>query len=354
MRVLENVKQFSYYKFIQSNEPIETLSDYLKSNVEKVNELIINKVGSDNLRIKEIVGHILKLKSKRIRPLLTLAFCKLMNYEQENQIQIATCIEFIHTATLLHDDVIDQSAMRRGEPTAHMLWGNKAAILAGDFIFAKAFELMFEQENVEALKLLASTSVTLTEGEMMQLQKINSREVDLKLYETIIYKKTSVLFAASCGVSAKLAECNEKIFNCFMEYGKLIGIAFQLIDDALDYTQRPGKEIGNDFKEGKMTFPLIHTYTHADEKDKKIIDERFNQHNRTDDDLRKVSELIYYYSGIEYTIEEAEKYVRKAKEKLEEGVKQLILSGFNIDMNVLKYLEHLAEGIVNIKIVKEY
>jgi len=226
----------------------------------QVNRLIVEKMHSPVALIPQLAGHIVAAGGKRLRPLLTLATARLCGYRGQRHHALAACVEFIHTATLLHDDVVDESALRRGRATANAIWGNKASVLVGDFLFSRAFQLMVEDGSLEVLAILSRASAVIAEGEVQQLLTSNDVETTVEAYLDVIGAKTAALFAAACRVGAVVAERPREEALALATYGQSLGMAFQLVDDVLDYAAHEaelGKSIGDDFREGKLTLPVV-------------------------------------------------------------------------------------------------
>ena len=283
----------------------EALNNF-DTDLKKVNEIILSfSVGKSEL-IHEISTHLINSGGKRIRPILLLISAKLCGSENEqNQHYLASAVEMIHSATLLHDDVVDMSEIRRGKKTANALWDNKASILVGDYLFSLSFQLMVKSQNLAILDLLAKTSSIIADGEVLQLQ--NSTNIDLteEKYFEIIFGKTAVLFSACCEVGALLNNRSETEIEALRLFGKYLGMVFQIVDDILDYSSDEstlGKDIGNDFFEGKVTLPIIKTYQKADFANKKLINEmfanNFQQSAKNQNDFTKICDLINKFDGI--------------------------------------------------------
>jgi len=239
---------------------LEALQEALAGDLDEVNRLIIERMQSRVALIPQLAGYIIAAGGKRLRPLLTLASARLCGYEGNRHQGLATCVEFIHTATLLHDDVVDESAERRGQESANAAFGNKSSVLVGDFLFSRAFELMVADGSLKVLGILCKASATLSEGEVMQLAATNDLDTTAEQYLEIISGKTAVLFAAACQVGAVVAEQDDEKEMALRRFGQELGMAFQLIDDVLDYSADRlawGKQIGDDFREGKMTLPVV-------------------------------------------------------------------------------------------------
>lgn len=283
----------------------EVLNNF-DNDLKKVNEIILSySVGKSDL-IQEISTHLINSGGKRIRPILLLISAKLCGSENEpNQHYLASAVEMIHSATLLHDDVVDMSEIRRGKKTANALWDNKASILVGDYLFSLSFQLMVKSQNLAILDLLAKTSSIIADGEVLQLQ--NSTNIDLteSKYFEIIFGKTAVLFSACCEVGALLNNRPKDEIEALRLFGKYLGMVFQIVDDILDYSSDEttlGKDIGNDFFEGKVTLPIIKTYQKADFTNKKLISDmfanNFQKSTKDQNDFIKISELINKFDGI--------------------------------------------------------
>ena len=236
---------------------LTSLTALLRSQLNVVNNCILNKMQSPVTMIPQIAGYLVSLGGKRLRPLLTLASAEICGYQGTRHIQLAACVEFIHTATLLHDDVVDGSLLRRGMRTANALWSNQASVLVGDFLFSRAFELMVSEGSLEVLKILSVASSAIAEGEVLQLSVSHDLELSQETYLKIIGAKTARLFSAATEVGAVVAEADEQTKKSLAQFGYTLGIAFQLMDDVLDYAadqETLGKAIGDDFREGKVKF----------------------------------------------------------------------------------------------------
>ncbi|MDX2299180.1 MAG: polyprenyl synthetase family protein [Xanthomonadaceae bacterium] len=235
-------------------------------DMSEVNALIRRRLSSDVVLINQIAEHIIAAGGKRLRPMLVLLAARALGYRGRDHLQLAAVIEFIHTATLLHDDVVDESDLRRGRKTANALWGNAPSVLVGDFLYSRSFQLMVELERMRVMQVLADTTNAIAEGEVLQLLHVNNPDVDEAAYRRVIERKTAVLFAAATRLGGLLADADEAAQDALAEYGMQLGIAFQIADDVLDYTadaQALGKNLGDDLAEGKATLPVIHAITHA-------------------------------------------------------------------------------------------
>ena len=289
------------------------LKNLVGSKFENVTQRIKFKLASEINLIHKMTDYHVKSGGKRIRPLLTLASAKLCGYKEGNRdINLAACIELIHNATLLHDDVIDNSNLRRGVETANSVWGNQSSILVGDYLFSRCFEMMVEDGSQEILKLLSSASSRIAQGEVLQLE--HKGEVDLleETYFNIINMKTATLFAAATKVGACLGNKSKKEKDALESYGKNLGLAFQIADDALDYFSTKkifGKEIGKDFYEGKITLPLIIIFQKGNEEERSFLKEIFKKKKRNENNFSKTLALINKYKAVQASFEKAEYFV---------------------------------------------
>ena len=309
---------------IQLKKQISNSYSDLKNSVEDklvlVEEKIKNKLTSNVDLVQKISDYHLKTGGKRLRALLTLGSSKLCGYLKGGRdINLAACIELIHGATLLHDDVIDNSDMRRGKKTINIIWGNQSSILTGDYLLSRCFEMMVEDGNLEVLKLLSSTSAKIAQGEILQLQ--HKGEIDMleETYLKIIYSKTAALFSAATKVGAILSKKNNKEKEALEFYGKNLGLTFQIADDTLDYNSEInlfGKKVGNDFYEGKITLPIILLYQQANYTEKKQLENIFKQDIRSADDLSVILKLISKYKIISKCYKKAEHFINLASNSL--------------------------------------
>nr|WP_253307787.1 polyprenyl synthetase family protein [Rickettsia endosymbiont of Ceutorhynchus assimilis] len=275
---------------------IEKIHHDLKDEVVKLNNLIINCLKSDEELIERVGKYLLEAGGKRIRPILTILTSKIFGYQGDSHIKLASAVEFIHTATLLHDDVVDDSTMRRFKPTANVIWGSKTSILVGDFLFSQSFKLMVASGSIQAMEVLSQASAIISEGEVVQLVKLNQRRIITREeYHEIVRSKTAELFGASCSVGAIIAGQSEHISTIMQNFGKLLGNIFQIIDDLLDYlgnSKQVGKNIGDDFLEGKVTLPLIFLYEKLDEAGKLKLENMIKAEKRTNDEFKEIQDLI--------------------------------------------------------------
>ena len=284
-------------------------------DMNSVNAVILDRMQSEIPLIPELAGHLIAGGGKRMRPMLTLASARLIGYTGNRHHRLAAAVEFIHTATLLHDDVVDGSDLRRGKRTANIIWGNPASVLVGDFLFSRSFELMVEDGSLKVLKILSNASAVIAEGEVNQLTA--ARRVDLgeDRYLDIIGAKTDALFAAACRISAVVAERSDRDEMALDAYGRNLGIAFQLVDDAIDYVSDAdtmGKDAGDDFREGKMTLPVILAYARGSAEDRAFWKDAVEGRRDSDADLQHAIRLIRSTRAIDDTFARARHYGQRA------------------------------------------
>tara|TARA_Y100000590_G_scaffold413259_1_gene508941 strand:+ start:5907 stop:6938 length:1032 start_codon:yes stop_codon:yes gene_type:complete len=302
---------------------LEELLNLCSQDINDVNNQIIEKIDSNVELVKKIANYIVLSGGKRIRPLLTIACTKMSGYgfniNEKRHIGLATAIEFIHTATLMHDDVVDESFLRRGKPSSNELWGNKTSVLVGDFLFSRAFQLMAKDKSEKILKLLSDTSVTISEGEVLELSNDKDPTISEDTYFEVVNGKTASLFSAACQVGGLIANIDKRKQEALKVFGTNFGMAFQLIDDSLDYSSNSnklGKNIGDDFKEGKITLPIILAYLRANNKEKKFWNRTIRDLNQENGDLEKAQEIIKKYNCIEDTLLRAKHFSSIAKDSL--------------------------------------
>ncbi|QCE35696.1 polyprenyl synthetase family protein [Acetobacteraceae bacterium] len=290
--------------------------------MEACNKEIQSKLKSSVELVDQLGLYLIAAGGKRFRPLLLLAAARLCNYRPENErrdVRLATCVEFIHTATLLHDDVIDESMLRRGSASANALFGNQASVLVGDFLFARAFQLMTLDGSIKVLSILSGASATLAEGEVLQMSVQNILSTSLDVYLKIIQGKTAALFSAACQVGAVIAGSSQEQEDALYDYGANLGMAFQLADDALDYAadqQLLGKTVGDDLREGKITLPLLYAFHSGTPEEKEFWERVIEDKNIQENDLKKAMEIVALRNGIEKTFKKAEEYSQKANQAL--------------------------------------
>jgi octaprenyl-diphosphate synthase len=284
-----------------------------------VNAVILERMQSKVALIPELAGHLIAGGGKRMRPMLTLASAALLDYTGTRHHKLAAAVEFIHTATLLHDDVVDGSGMRRGKRTANLIWGNPASVLVGDFLFSRSFELMVEDGSLKVLSILSHASAVIAEGEVDQLTAQRQIETSEEHYLHIINAKTAALFAAACRISPVVAEAGEEAEEALEAFGRNLGVAFQLIDDAIDYSsdeETMGKGRGDDFRDGKVTLPVILAYARGSEEDRIFWKAAMQGDRASDDDLAHATRLIQSTGALADTMERARLYARRAIDAL--------------------------------------
>ena len=289
------------------------------TDMNGVNAVILERMQSKVALIPELAGHLIAGGGKRLRPMLTLASASLLGYSGTRHHKLAAAVEFIHTATLLHDDVVDNSGMRRGKQTANIIWGNPASVLVGDFLFSRAFELMVEDGSLKVLKILSSASAVIAEGEVDQLTAQRQIDSTEDHYLGIIGAKTAALFAAACRISAVVAESGDDAEQALESYGRNLGVAFQLIDDVIDYSSDEatmGKGVGDDFRDGKMTLPVILAYARGGVEDRAFWREAVAGDRVSDNDLALAIALLQQTGALSDTMEQARLYGRRAIDSL--------------------------------------
>ncbi|MCD2179726.1 polyprenyl synthetase family protein [Rhizobium sp. C1] len=298
---------------------VKPLVDLTKSGMQRVNQLILSKAGSDVEMIPEVANHLISSGGKRLRPMLTLAAAELCGYVGENHIRLAASVEFMHTATLLHDDVVDESAMRRGKSTARMIWGNQASVLVGDFLLGQAFKMMVDAGSMDALDVLATAATVIAEGEVMQLSAAKNMETTEDDYLAVIRAKTAALFAAAAEVGPIVAGESKAMRNALKSYGMNLGLAFQLVDDVLDYggsSAELGKNTGDDFREGKITLPVILAYRRGSAEERAFWKKAIEEGQSSDENLAIAFGLIKKYGSLADTITRARHYGTIARDAL--------------------------------------
>jgi octaprenyl-diphosphate synthase len=285
----------------------------------RVNELILSKAGSEVEMIPEVANHLISSGGKRLRPMLTLAAAQMFGYEGDHHVKLAASVEFMHTATLLHDDVVDESGMRRGKRTARMIWGNQASVLVGDFLLGQAFRMMVEVGSLDALDILSAAATVIAEGEVMQLGVAKNLETTEDDYLQVIRAKTAALFSAAAEVGPVIAEAAKADRAALRSYGTNLGLAFQLIDDALDYggnVKDLGKNVGDDFREGKVTLPVILSYRRGTAEERAFWTAAIEQGRNGDAELEQALALMNRYGAIGDTINRARHFGEIARDAL--------------------------------------
>ncbi|MGI9436454.1 MAG: polyprenyl synthetase family protein [Geminicoccaceae bacterium] len=303
-----------------ARDKLKPLQQLVAADMEQINKLIVDRLQSSVSLIPELAGHLVASGGKRIRPMLTLIAARLCGYEGQRQQGLAAAVEFIHTATLLHDDVVDDSDLRRGAATANALWGNKPSVLVGDFLFARAFQLMVDDGSLEVLRILSNASAVIAEGEVAQLTTANDTETSEAAYMTVIGAKTATLFAAAAEIGAVIADRPETEAAALRAYGQHLGIVFQLVDDVLDYNAHEidlGKNIGDDFRDGKITLPVVLAFERGDADDREFWRRTLESCEQAADDLHHAISLMERHGALKDSMKRAEGYADSAKTHLE-------------------------------------
>lgn len=298
---------------------LENLQALVADDLAAVNEVIVQKMDSPVSLIPQLAGHLVASGGKRLRPILTLAAARMCGYTGNRHIGLAACVEFIHTATLLHDDVVDESELRRGEASANALWGNQASVLVGDFLFSRAFQVMVADGSLPVLKILSDASATIAEGEVLQLMTTNDTATGEGSYLDVIKAKTAELFAAACRIGAVVAERPKAEEDALQTYGLNLGIAFQLIDDFLDYSAKQadlGKTVGDDFREGKMSLPVILAFHRGDDAERSFWRRTIEDQDQKPDDLDHALSLMQKHGTLKDTVDRARHYGAVARDAL--------------------------------------
>src|SRR5512145_78377 len=289
------------------------------ADMAAVNTLILARMQSPVELIPQLAGHLIAAGGKRLRPMLTVASARLCGYEGARHHRLAAAVEFIHTATLLHDDVVDESDLRRGLATANAVWGNKPSVLVGDFLFSRAFQLMVEDGSLAVLSILANASAVIAEGEVMQLMTANDTETTEAAYLDVIKAKTATLFAAACRIGAVVGERPRVEEEALESYGMNLGIAFQLVDDVLDYAAHQatlGKTVGDDFRDGKITLPVVLAFLRGDAEERRFWRRTLEDQQQQDGDLARAIQLMERHGSLRDTVERARHYGAMARDAL--------------------------------------
>ncbi|MCK7543695.1 octaprenyl diphosphate synthase [Marinobacter bryozoorum] len=293
----------------------ERIYDTVADDFARVNDLIIKRLSSDVPLVEKIAQYIIESGGKRLRPLLVLLSSRAIGYDQDDHHKLAAVIEFLHTATLLHDDVVDTSDMRRGRSTANARWGNAPSVLVGDFLYARAFEMMVELGSLPIMEILSHATAVIAEGEVLQLMNVKNPDVSEEKYMEVIHNKTAMLFEAASHTGALLAAASPDQEQALKDYGKHLGLAFQLVDDALDYTGDAGamgKNVGDDLAEGKPTLPLIHAMANSSEEQRQLIRNAIRKGGL--DDLPRILDIVNKSGALEYTMAKAREQAALAKD----------------------------------------
>ncbi|MEQ8896347.1 MAG: polyprenyl synthetase family protein [Roseovarius sp.] len=300
-----------------STKPHEELARHLAGRLEAVNTLIRDRMASRHApRIPEVTTHLVEAGGKRLRPMLTLATADMCGYDGEYDVNLAATVEFIHTATLLHDDVVDESAQRRGRPTANLLWDNKSSVLVGDYLFARAFQLMVETGNLRVLDILSNAAATIAEGEVLQLSAARDLRTDEDIYLQIVRGKTAALFSAATQVGGVISNAGEDRITALYDYGDALGIAFQIADDLLDYqgdAKATGKNVGDDFRERKLTLPVIKAVADATDEERAFWKRTIEKGDQRDGDLEEALAILDRHDALDRTRDDAMAWAERAK-----------------------------------------
>ncbi|MEO0665425.1 MAG: polyprenyl synthetase family protein [Pseudomonadota bacterium] len=306
-----------------ATKPHERMAEALADDLAAVNALIRERMASEHApRIPEVTAHLVEAGGKRLRPMLTLASARLCGYEGPYHVHLAATVEFIHTATLLHDDVVDESQQRRGRPTANLLWDNQSSVLVGDYLFARSFQLMVETGSLRVLDILSNAAATIAEGEVLQLSVAQQTATQEATYIQVVRGKTAALFSAATEVGGVIAGQPEAVQRALFDYGDALGIAFQMVDDLLDYGGTGGdigKNIGDDFRERKLTLPVIRAIAAGGQTDRAFWERTIGKGDQRDGDLEEAMSLMAQHGTLDSTRETANAYIAKAKASLAEA-----------------------------------
>jgi len=300
-----------------ARKPHDRLAAHLAEDMDRVNALIRQRMASDHApRIPEVTAHLVEAGGKRLRPLLTLAAARMCGYDGPYHVHLAATVEFIHTATLLHDDVVDESRQRRGRPTANLLWDNKSSVLVGDYLFSRSFQLMVETGSLRVLDILANASATIAEGEVLQLTAAQDLRTDERIYLQVVRGKTAALFSAATEVGGVIAGASEEQVRALFTYGDALGIAFQIVDDLLDYGGSAaviGKNTGDDFRERKLTLPVIKAVAKADAEERAFWTRVIEKGDQRNGDLDHAMALLARHGAMAAARDDALAWAAKAK-----------------------------------------
>ncbi len=308
--------------FDDARDPLVSLKplfDLVQGDMAQVNAIILDKARSDVELIPKLARHLIESGGKRLRPMMTIAAAQLCGYEGEGHIKLAASVEFMHTATLLHDDVVDESDLRRGRKTARILWGNEASVLVGDFLLGQAFRMMVDVGSLQALDILSTAATVIAEGEVMQLAVSKNMETTEDEYLSVIEAKTAALFSAASEVGGAIAGRGKTEIAALRSYGRNLGVAFQLIDDTLDYAGDQaslGKSVGDDFREGKITLPVVLAYRRGSADERQFWKRTLQAGDVQDGDLDRAMDLIASHGAIDDTIKRAHHYGAIARDAL--------------------------------------
>lgn len=298
---------------------LDAFASLVAEDMAAVNQLILQRMDSAVPLIPQLAGHIIAAGGKRLRPLLTLACARLCSYEGVRHRKLAACVEFIHTATLLHDDVVDDSDLRRGGPSANALFGNEASVLVGDFLFSRAFQMMVEDGSIDVLRILSDASAVIAEGEVMQLRTTNDSATSEQAYLEVVRAKTAELFAAACRIGAVVAARPASEEEALRTFGLNLGIAFQIVDDVLDYSaeqERLGKTVGDDFREGKLTLPVILAIHRGSEAERAFWRRTLESQDQREGDFVHAQDLLRRHNALRDAVDRAKHYGAIARDAL--------------------------------------
>ncbi len=302
-------------------KPLDQLLELLADDMNAVGTLLSERMSSRHApRIPQVTAHLIDAGGKRLRPLLTVAAARLFGYEGTHHQLLAATVEFIHTATLLHDDVVDESKQRRNRPTANLLWDNKSSVLVGDYLFSRSFQLMVETDNMRVMAILANASATIAEGEVLQLTAAQDLATDEAIYLQVVRGKTAALFSAATEVGAVIAGASEAGIKALFDYGDALGIAFQIVDDLLDYTgatETIGKNTGDDFRERKLTLPVIKAVAKADEAERAFWSRTIEKGDQRDGDLDEAMRIMNRHGALDEARKDALAWSARARAALE-------------------------------------
>ena len=302
-----------------SRKPHDRLAEVLADDMAEVNALIRTRMASKHApRIPEVTAHLVEAGGKRLRPMLTLAAARMCGYEGDDHVKLAATVEFIHTATLLHDDVVDESEKRRGRPTANLLWDNKSSVLVGDYLFARSFQLMTETNNIRVLRILSDAAATIAEGEVLQMTAARDLATTEEVYLQVVRGKTAALFSAATEVGGVISDMDDAKVRALFDYGDALGIAFQIVDDLLDYwgSDAIGKNVGDDFRERKLTLPVIKAIALADDQERAFWTRTIAKGQQEEGDLDHAIALLNKHGTLEATRAEANAWIAKARAAL--------------------------------------
>lgn len=303
------------------SKPLDRLSSALAADMDAVNALIRQRMASRHApRIPEVTAHLVEAGGKRLRPMLTLASARLCGIDNDRHILLAAAVEFIHTATLLHDDVVDESQQRRGRPTANLLWDNKSSVLVGDYLFARSFQLMAETDSMQVMHILSNASATIAEGEVLQLTAAKDIATTEDIYIQVVRGKTAALFSAATEAGTVVAGASKAVQQALFDYGDALGIAFQIVDDLLDYggsTAAIGKNTGDDFRERKLTLPVIKAIAAADADERAFWERTIGKGQQADEDLATALDIMQRCGALDAARKDAIDWANRAKSALD-------------------------------------